>query len=390
MRTGSMHDAACSRALCAAVFVTVLVSTAGAAVPLPPQPAGVPYPTEAWPVAAPGPDIDVARLDAALDAAFEPRGWNGLPDTRALLVVHRGAVVAERYAPGFGPDSRMQSWSMAKTVTQALVGILVGQKRLDLHAPAPVPEWHANDDPRGAITLDQLLHMSSGLDNADGGTGPDSFVSRLLFGPGSLDVFAYASNVASISAPDTHWAYSTGTSMIVAGIVGRTVGGGPTEMLAFMRRELFDPIGVRTAVPEFDAAGTFLGGAWMWATARDWGRIGYLYLRDGMWDGDRVLPEGWVDYSRTPAPAPNNGVYGAHLWLNREPKADQLAPIPGGPHSAFCLWGNGGQMVVVVPTRDLVIVRLGVTQTMTFRAVTQAMAAVVATVAPVAPSSPED
>jgi CubicO group peptidase (beta-lactamase class C family) len=128
----------------------------------------------------------------------------------------------------------------------------------------------------------------------------------------------------------------------------------------------------------------------MWATARDWGRIGYLYLRDGMWDGDRVLPEGWVDYSRTPAPAQNNGVYGAHLWLNREPKADQLAPIPGGPHSAFCLWGNGGQMVVVVPTRDLVIVRLGVTQTMTFRAVTQAMAAVVATVAPVAPSSPED
>ena len=181
-----MPDAAPSRAVCAVavVLVAVLVSTAGAAVPLPPQPAGVPYPTEAWPVAPPGPAIDVARLDAALDAAFAPVGWNGLPDTRALLVVHQGAIVAERYAPGFGPDSRMQSWSMAKTVTQALVGILVGQKRLDLHAPVPVPAWHAKDDPRGAITLDQLLHMTSGLDNADGGTEPDSFVIAAPVRPG--------------------------------------------------------------------------------------------------------------------------------------------------------------------------------------------------------------
>src|SRR5262249_20613213 len=263
------------------------------------QPEGVPYPTEAWPVAPPGPGIDGKRLDAALDAAFAPVSANGLPDTRALLVVHGGTIVAERYAPGFGPDSRLQSWSMAKTVTQALVGILVGQKRLDLHAPAPVPAWHAPGDPRGAITLDQLLHMTSGLDNADGGEGPDSFASRLLFGPGSRDVFAYASTVASVHAPDTHWAYSTGTSMIVAGIVGRTVGGGPDGMRDFMRRELFEPIGVRSAVPEFDAAGTFLGGAGVWATARDGARLGLLYLRDGVWDGRRVLPEGWVDYSRT-------------------------------------------------------------------------------------------
>src|SRR5262249_30202839 len=216
MRLVFMPRTASSRAAYAgAVLVTVLVSVAGAAVPLPPQPAGVPYPTEAWPVAPPGPGVDVERLDAALDAAFELRGWNGLPDTRALLVVHHGALVAERYAQGFGPDSRFQSWSMAKTVTQALVGILVGQKRLDLRAAAPVPAWRAKDDPRGAITLDQLLHMTSGLDNADGSPEPDSFASRLLFGPGSLDVFAYASNVPAINAPDTSWAYSTGTTMIV-------------------------------------------------------------------------------------------------------------------------------------------------------------------------------
>src|SRR5262245_5103496 len=227
--------------------------------------------------------------------------------------------------------------------------------------------------------------MTSGLDNADGGQDADAFVSRLLFGPGSRDVFAYASNVAAVHAPDTHWAYSTGTSVIVAGIVGRTVGGGPDGMLAFMRRELFEPIGVRSAVPEFDAAGTFLGGAWVWATARDWARLGLLYLRDGVWDGRRVLPEGWVDYSRTPAPAANNGVYGAHLWLNLEPKADQFSPLPGGPRSAFCMLGNGGQMVVAVPTRDLVVVRLGETHAMTFLDVARAVAAVAAAVAPSAP-----
>jgi CubicO group peptidase (beta-lactamase class C family) len=347
-------------------------------VPLPPQPAGVPFPTQRWPEAAPGAEVDTARLSAAFDAAFAVKGRSGVPDTRALIAIHHGAIVAERYAPGFGPDSRFQSWSMAKSITQALVGILVREGRLDVHGPAPVPAWRAPGDPRGGVTLDHLLHMSSGLANADGGVGPDSFVARLLFGAGSRDVFAYATGVALERPPDTHWAYSTATSMIVAGIVERTVGGGREGMLSFMHGELFDRLGMRSAVPEFDAAGTFLGGGFVWASARDWARFGLLYLRDGVWDGARVLADGWVDYVRTPAPAPDNGVYGAHMWLNLVPKADQFSPLPGGPASAFSANGNEGQMVVIVPTLDLVLVRLGVMQASGWPEVTRAAADVVA------------
>jgi len=357
-----------SRFFLAVLAVVLLVpSGATALVPLPPQPAGVPYPTSVWPESRPSPDVDATRLASALDAAFTTVGRSGVPDTRAFVVVHRGAIVAERYAPGFMRDTRFQSWSMAKTVTQALTAVLVRQNRLDVHARAPVPAWQVGNDPRAAITIDHLLHMTTGLDNADGGGGPDSYGSKLLFGAGSRDVFAFATNVPSVHEPGSHWAYSTATSMILAGIVGRTVGGGRNELAAFMRAELFDPLGMRSAVPEFDRTGNFLGGAYVWATARDWARFGLLYLRDGVWDGRRVLPEGWVDYSRTPAPAPNNGVYGAHLWINGAPKEGQFEGLPGLPASAFWMAGNAGQFVVMVPTRDLVIVRLGEMQTATWK-----------------------
>ena len=155
-------------------------------------------------------------------------------------------------------------------------------------------------------------------------------------------------------------------------------------MLAFLRAKLFDRLGMRSAVPEFDAAGTFMGGAFVWANARDWARFGLLYLRDGVWDGARVLPEGWVDYVRRPAPAPNNGVYGAHLWLNFEPKEPQFKPLPGGPESALSVSGNNGQMVVIVPTHDLVVVRLGEMQASSWDSVTGEVAAAVAAFPPLA------
>jgi len=351
-------------------------------VPLPPQPAGVPYPTERWPEAAPGAGVDAGRLAAAFNSAFAAMGRGGVPDTRALVAVHHGAIVAERYAPGFGPQSRFQSWSMAKSITQALIGILVREGRLDVNARVPVEAWHAPGDPRAELTFDQLLHMSSGLANADGGLGTETFVARLLFGEGSRDVFAYASEVPLIHPPGAYWDYSTGTSMILAGVVGRTVGGGREGMLAFMRGKLFGPLGMRSAVPEFDAAGTFLGGAFVWANARDWARFGLLFLRDGVWDGARVLPAGWVDYARTPAPAQNNGAYGAQLWLNLEPKGQQFKPLPGGPASAISVNGNDGQMVVIVPTHDLVVVRLGAMQASTWPSVTGDVAAAVAAFPP--------
>ena len=365
-------------------LLLAIAARAAELVPLPPQPAGVAYPTEGWPEAPPGAGVDTQRLSAAFDSVFAARGRGGVPDTRALVAVHHGAIVAERYAPGFGPQSRFQSWSMAKSITQALIGILVREGRLDVNASVPVPAWRAPGDPRGALTFDQLLHMSSGLANADGGLGTDTFVARLLFGEGSRDVFAYASDVPLVHPPGTFWDYSTATSMILAGVVGRTVGGGRDGMLAFMRRKLFDPLGMRSAVPEFDAAGTFLGGAFVWANARDWARFGLLYLRDGVWDGVRVLPGGWVDYVRKPAPTTNNGVYGAQLWLNLEPKGQQFKPLPGGPASAISVNGNDGQMVVIVPTHDLVVVRLGAMQASTWPSVTGDVAAMVAAFPPLA------
>jgi CubicO group peptidase (beta-lactamase class C family) len=158
--------------------------------------------------------------------------------------------------------------------------------------------------------------------------------------------------------PGAHWAYSTGTSQILSGIVSRTIGSGREGVRAFAERELAQPLGIRSLVLEFDAAETPLGGASVWASARDWARLGLLYLRDGRFDGRRILPEGWVDFTRTPAPAENNGTFGAHFWLTGTPGAEQWQALAPGIE-AFQMNGNAGQFVVLVPDRDLVIVRLG-------------------------------
>jgi CubicO group peptidase (beta-lactamase class C family) len=328
-------------------------------VPLPPHPPGLAWPTRDWPTAEPGPGVDRAALAAALERTFSSKSPEGAPNARALLVVQHGSVVLERYAPGFDATSRFHSWSMAKSITQALVAILVQQGRLDVSAPAPVPLWQS--DERRALTLDQLLHMTSGLANDDdrGGSGGASMVADLIFGRGAADQAAFASSVPLVHDPDEHWAYSTATSTIVADIVQREVGGTRDAMLAFMHTELLGPLGMSGAIPEFDASGTFMGGGFFWASARDWARFGYLYLRDGIWDGKRILPEGWVRYTRTLAPAPNNWTYSAHFWINGEPQGDQFTLLPGAPESVFCASGAYGQWVCMVPTHDLLLVRLG-------------------------------
>ncbi len=349
-------------------LVALVVCVAGAAVadadelaPLPPQPSGVGWPTQAWATGEPDARVDRAELLRRIEALFAPRDESGLPDTRALLVVAGGRIVAERYADGFGPQSRFISWSMAKSVTHALVGILVRDGRLELRAPAPVPAWPAGD-PRHAITVEQLLWMTSGLDNGDGkSVGASFFAAELMFGEGQRDAAAFAASVPLVKPPGSYWDYSTGTSTLIAGIVGREVGGGRDGMLGFMRAELFDPLGMSSAVPEFDTAGTFLGGSSLWANAHDWARFGLLYLRDGVWDGRRILPEGWVDHARTPAPASNNGSFGAHFWLPRRPAEGQWATLADSESSAFMASGANGQVVMLVPTRDLVLVRLGET-----------------------------
>lgn len=309
---------------------------------LPAQPDGVPWPTHEWPVGPLDATVDGARLQRVIEAQLADDAVYGR--TLALVVVHRGRLVVERYAPGIDASATQRSWSMAKSVTHALVGLLVGDGLLDVDAPAAVPAWAV--DARAAITLEQLLRMVDGLAfvEHDPSSGRSDAVDMVI-GRGRDDTAAYAEARALAHQPGTTFNYSSGTSAIVSAIVGRRLGG-RDAVDAVLRRRLFDPIGMRSAVPRFDAAGTFVGSSYVFATARDFARFAFLYLRDGAWDGTRLLPVGWVEHARRPTPA-SAGVYGAHWWLD-----------VGGPDT-FCAKGYEGQYALVVPERDLVIVRLG-------------------------------
>lgn len=317
--------------------------------PLPAQPPGTPWPAEDWPQAPL--DRGVAeRLQPLLDRAFSDPAPAEMGETHAFLAVQGGQVVAERYWTGFDRESTHHSWSQAKSITQALIGILVREGRIDIHAPADVPEWQRPGDPRRAITLDQLLRMSSGLkfaeDYVDAGV---SDVIEMLFGSGKDDVAAYAAKSPLIHPPGTVWSYSSGTSNLVARAAARAAGVSGEGFREFMFRELFTPIGMRSAQPKFDKAGTFIGSSFCYCTARDFARFGLLYLRDGVWDGQRIQPEDWVDYARAPTPVPETERlgYGAHWWLGMT-----------GPGS-FSANGYEGQYTVLVPELDLILVRNG-------------------------------
>ncbi len=207
-----------------------------------------------------------------------------------------------------------------------------------------------------------------------------AFISRILFGEGARSPAAYAANVPLESPVGTRWAYSTGGSILIARICGEEIGGGAVGTRDFLRQELFLPIGMRSAQPEFAKSGEFVGGAFFHATARDWARFGYLYLRDGVWDGRRILPEGWVDFTRTPNPAENNRVHGAHFWVNADPVegAGQWKPLSGAPSTLFLAEGAMFQVVAIVPTKDLVAVRLGLDQGTPFPKIKEPMGPMIA------------
>jgi len=245
---------------------------------------------------------------------------------------------------------------MAKSVMNALTGVLVGMKLLALDAPVPIPAWQQAGDARAAITLDHLLHMSSGLAFDERMTGPRSDVVQMLFQ--QADTSAFAIDKTLRDRPGTHWDYSSGTTNILARVMRNVLPA--SEYSSFPRRALFDRIGMSSAVLETDAAGTFVGSSYMYATARDWARFGLLYVQDGVWNGERILPEGWVKYSFSPAPADPAHHYGAHFWLqvpDGYAGADPHVPLP-----AFHAAGHEGQFVTIVPSRELVIVRLGLTR----------------------------
>lgn len=319
-------------------------------VPLPPQPADVPWPATDWPEGEPPHEVDCEALDALLDAAFAEPQPATTEHTSDVVVVWRGRLVAERYAPDTGPDDVQPSWSMAKSILHAVVGILVRDGRLSVAGPAAVPEWQQPGDPRAAITLDSLLHMTSGLRFCEDYEDDQvSDVIKMLFRPGADDTGAFAAAFPADHPPDRISNYSSGTSNIISAIVKRIVGGGD-EYLSFLRKELFDRIGMASAKPRFDRSGTWIASSFCHCTPRDFARYGLLILRDGVWDGERILPEGWVDYARTPAPVQpeeSNYGYGAHWWLSD----DGLG--------TFSASGYADQYLFLVPALDLIVVRNG-------------------------------
>jgi CubicO group peptidase (beta-lactamase class C family) len=317
---------------------------------LPPQRSGTPWPTDEW--AAGKLEAEPKTFSALVSRAFGATRDPQLGETHAFVAIHRGRLVAEHYAPEFGPDVTCPSWSKAKSITQALVGILVGDGKIDIHAPAAVPEWQDANDPRRAITLDLLLRMSSGLQFVEEYLiEKPSDVIEMLFGKGKGDVAHFAASFPPAHAPGSFWSYSSGTSNIVARAASIAAGARGAEFEAFMRGRLFEPLGMKSAIPKFDDAGTFIGSSFCFATPRDFARFGLLYLRDGIWEGKRLLPEGWVNYARTPTwqQPTEQGPYGAHFWLDI-----------AGPGS-FSANGYQGQFTVMVPERDLVLVRHGAT-----------------------------
>lgn len=320
--------------------------TAGAT-ELPAQPPLPPVNTTAqWPV---GERVTGENPAIAAIIANEEIAGAGM---RAVVVVHRGRIVAERYADGFSAETPLLGWSKTKTVTAALVGTLVREGRLSLDQSELMDIWSV--DERADVTLADLLAMSSGLEfNEDYGDVTD--VTRMLyFEP---DMAGFASGKEPVSPRGASFSYSSGTSVLVSRIWQDSFGD-PQEALRWPRAALFDPLGMTSAVLETDARGTFVGSSYLYASARDWARFGLFLARDGRWFGRQILPEGFVDWMREEAPA-SDGVYGrGHLWLVGPGGDDASFDLP---EDVFWLRGHDGQTTAVIPSLDLVVVRLGLT-----------------------------
>jgi CubicO group peptidase (beta-lactamase class C family) len=297
-----------------------------------------------------------AALEAAVDRAFaEPHG-SPRRLTTSVVVVHDGRVITERYAPGYNIDTPQLSFSMAKTVTNALIGILVRDGRLAVDQPAPVPAWRDPHDPRHGITIDNLLRHNSGLALDETGSPFDATTRMTML---EDDTAKYAEAAPLIAPIGSRWHYSTAGYGILSRIVRDAVGGNAEAVLRFARRELFDPLGMRSVTLEFDAVGTPLGSSFFYASARDWARLGLLYLVVG---GRRILPEGWVRYSSRLTPGALFG-YAAGLWTSLTANGAADGPVGTGlPPGAVFANGRLGQFILIVPSERLVVVRLGVTQ----------------------------
>jgi CubicO group peptidase (beta-lactamase class C family) len=315
-----------------------------------PWPMGDVLPQDAVP-----PQVDMAKVKQAIDAAFDPP--NSM--TAAFVVTWKGRLLAERYGPGITAQTPLESWSMGKSLTATLMGILIKQGAYDLWQPAPIPEWQGGNDPRAKIRIADLLNMSSGLrikapldpDYDPAGTYPDHYYLYT----GSVNSFHYAATRPQQWPPATIGRYRNTDPVLTNYLIRMAVEKRGEEYLSFPRRALFDKIGIRNMVIETDPFGDFLTQGYDLGSARDWARLGNLYLQDGLWNGERLLPEGFVKFVSAIAPAweaDKRPIYGGFFWIN----GDGEYPLP---KQSYFMSGAGGQTTMIIPSHDLVVVRMG-------------------------------
>lgn len=298
---------------------------------------------------------DSPTLAAALEREFTDPSGSEARNVKAVVIVKGGKVVAERYAQHFSIDTPVMSFSVAKSFTNALLGILVRQGRLDMNQPIAIKQWQSPNDPRAKLRPDDLLRMASGLDAKEGDSGFDP-ANQMFYNRN--DMAGYGASLPLKTAPATEWDYTSVNTLLLDRVIGDTIGGGPKDVRDFAERELFAPLGMKSVTMEFDGAGTFMGASHLYATPRDFARFGALYLNDGIApDGKRILPEGWVAYSRR---STLGSTYGAGFWTNdgtSEFAANRIRQ--GFPKDGFFASGNLGQRIYIVPSAKLVMVRFG-------------------------------
>jgi hypothetical protein len=302
------------------------------------------------PIATDDPDIN-----AALNREFTDQPSQRPRYVKAIVIVKDGHVIAERYASGFTLDTPLLSYSVAKSFTNALLGILVREGRLRIDQRVGAPEWQRPGDSRHAVAIEDLLRMDSGIDAPETGSGFDP-VAQMLYGKD--DMAAFAAGFPLKEPPRTTWEYTSANTLILDRLLGETVGGGAAGMRAFADRELFAPLHMDHVTMEFDGAGTFVGSAHVYAPARDYARLGLLYLNDGIGpDGQRILPEKWVAYSRR---STLGSPYGAGFWTNDGPSAPAAGRVARGfPKDGFFASGNRGQRIYIIPSERLIVARFG-------------------------------
>ena len=322
--------------------------------PLPdPRAARTPAPPDQLDAAHRKARFDAAALEAALDAAFE--NPEDARNTLAVAVYDGDRLVAERYADGITNQTPLPGWSMTKSVTATLAGMAVSQGHLAHQAPGVIREWRGTDDPRAAISLDHLLRMTSGLLLTEDQTGVD-VNSQLLFL--EADAAAFAARQPLVHEVGSHYEYMSGSTVLAARAIADAYGNSAKTTFDFVEANLFGPLGMTTAHLEPDQAGTPIGSSFMLASAQDWARIGRLYLHRGSWKGNQILPQWWIDHVLTWTPESGNWPYGAGFWLNEFPEGMRYPSLPA---DAFAMQGFQGQWVWIVPSKNLVVVRLGAT-----------------------------